>query len=81
MTANSYEFIAVFILVLSTSGSITWLRWWLFTLEREEDQQDLELEQKPNLENFGAISNVPYQAPAENAVSKYLFEQSQERHQ
>ena len=81
MTANSYEFIAVFILVLSTSGSITWLRWWLFTLEREEDQQDIELEQKLNLENFGAISNVPYRKVAENAVSKYLFEQSQERHQ
>ena len=48
MTANSYEFIAVFILVLSTSGSITWLRWWLFTLEREEDQQEMELEEKLN---------------------------------
>ena len=28
-----------------------------------------------NLENFGAIVNVPYSKLAENPVSKYLFKQ------
>ena len=40
MTNNLYEFIIMVTLVFSTSGFITWLRWWMSTLGESKDTKE-----------------------------------------
>ena len=40
MTNNLYEFIIMVTLVFSTSGFITWLRWWVNTLGETKDAKE-----------------------------------------